>query len=149
VADRDVLGLAVGTPARVWLDARPNQSIKAHVSQVASAASVTSGTFEVEVRVDDGEAPLPLPSGLSAKVEIARTAAAGSVVPVSALAFGDGRSACVFTVDSGAAKRVPVHVAFFEGDQAALDESLGEGAHVATVGSGSLVDGALVRVVTP
>lgn len=146
LADRDVLGLAVGTPAKVTIDGAAGPARSARVSLVASAASPASGTFDVEVRLD-GDAEPDLPSGLSAKVEIERTVAAASSVPVSALASGEGRAAVVFAVDGPVARRVGVHVVAFEGDRAALAEALSGFSSVATVGTSELSDGAAITVV--
>ena len=142
LTDKDVLGLQLGTVARVTIDARPGDALSAKVTQIASASSPMTGTFEVELRLDDA---MELGNGLSAKVEIARTAKVASTVPIAALVDGDGSAAFVFVVDGGVAHRRSVHVAFFEKDRAALIEPLGSDTRVATIGAGSLTEGDHVK----
>jgi hypothetical protein len=107
---------------------------------MASAASPESGTFVVDVHIDD-DAAETLPTGLTAKVAIERTALPGAIVPVAALVPGDGDGTFVVAVDDGRAHKKPVKVLFFEGEQAALAEGLDGVAAVATDGALSLVEG--------
>ena len=143
LGDRDVLGLEVGRRARVRLDASPEEPLEAHVSQIASAASPGSGTFEVDVHLDD-RAAAAWRTGLTAKVEIERTVHPGAVVPVAALVPGEGSEAFVMTVRDDVARKTPVHVLFFEGESVAIAEPLEGIVQVATEGALSLADGAAV-----
>lgn len=152
VTDRDVLRVHEGDVAKVTVDARPGLEIPAAVSQVATVASPGSGTFDVEVRL--GEGGDGLLTGLTAKVAIAHLEAAAAVVPVGAVAFGStdaASGASVFVVDPDArARRIPVKVAFLDGDRAALAETgrpLDGAAEVVASGTAALEDGARVKVV--
>lgn len=143
VSDRDVLRVRDGDVARVVLDARPELPIDGRVSQVATVATPGAGTFEVEVKLQSAEA---LPSGLTAKVEIAHAEEVGAVVPAGAVVFGARDSASVFVVPDGApARRIPVKVAFVDGDRIALATSLD--GKVVDSGASRLEDGTRVRVV--
>jgi RND family efflux transporter MFP subunit len=143
LGDRDVLGLEVGRPARVRLDASPEAPLDAHVSQIASAASPGTGTFAVDVHLDD-HAAAAWRTGLTAKVEIERTYHPGAVLPIAALVPGEGSEAFVMTVRDDVASKTPVHVLFFEGESVAVAEPLDGVAQVATEGALSLADGAAV-----
>jgi RND family efflux transporter MFP subunit len=145
LADRDLVGLDVGRHARVRLDVAPEAAIDAHVSQIASSSSPESGLFDVEVHVD-GSGPAAWRSGMTAKVEIDRTVQPGAVVPVAALVPGDGDAAFVASVAGGRAHKVPVHVVFFEGEHAAVAESLDGVDAVATEGAAALTEGSSVSV---
>src|SRR5215207_5630312 len=53
LADRDVVRVRVGSPATVRLDAFPGRVITGHVRQIAGAATPGTGTYAVEVALDD------------------------------------------------------------------------------------------------
>jgi hypothetical protein len=86
-------------------------------------------------------------SGLTAKVEIARTVEAAGSVPLAAVVDGDGEAGAVFTVERGVARRVPVRIAFLLEDRAVLAAGLDGVGRVVADGAARLADGALVRVV--
>jgi RND family efflux transporter MFP subunit len=145
VTDRDVLALSLGESARVRLDARPEFELEGRVARIASSASPGTGTFEIEVLLDEGPA-LMLPSGLTAKIEIARVEHTLAHLPLGALVEGNGDAAAVYVVDGERAKRVPVHIRFLADDRAALASGLENVDRVIELGAGQLTDGALVRV---
>jgi membrane fusion protein, multidrug efflux system len=144
LADRQVLQIARGDAARVTLDAQPTRALAAHVSQIASTASPGTGTFAVELRLDD---PAPgLPSGLTAKIEIDSQQQPVTSVPIGALVDGSGDAANVFVVVGDRAKRVPVRVGFLTTDRAALASGLPHVDYVVDLGAAQLTDGSLVQI---
>ncbi|HKU40589.1 MAG TPA: efflux RND transporter periplasmic adaptor subunit [Polyangiales bacterium] len=145
LVDRDALALQRGDAARVTLDARPDRSFAARVSQIATSASPGTGTLEVELQLEAAEAG-DLPSGLTAKVELSRAEQAFASVPLSALVDADGASAAVYVVHGDRAKRVPVQVSFLDGDRAALAGELQSIERVVELGASRLEDGSRVRV---
>ncbi len=147
LSDRDVLGLDVGRGAVVSLDATPDETLTARVSQIATAASPASGDFEVELRLD--AAPSRFKSGMTAKVEVQRVKSVGSAVPITALVPGDTSGASVVAVANGLTHRIPVHVLFFEGSDVALQESLTGVTDVATAGVLALGEGTRVKEAVP
>lgn len=142
--DRDALGLAVGTPATVILDARPGEPLRGRVAERSRSAGRGTGTYQVEIQLEGGA---PLLSGLTAKVEIARRVAAAGAVPLAAVVDGDGETGAVFTVEAGRARRVPVRIAFLQGDRAVLAGGVEGVGRVVTDGAPRLADGRAVRVV--
>ena len=150
VADRDVVRLRLGDPARVETNAHPGQPLGGRVAQIAAAASPTTGTFDIEVAL--AASALPLFSGLHARVELEPGLRETlTLVPIEALIEGDGDAASVFTLDAARtrAQRVPVRIAFLTGAWAALRSGGDELREVVTEGAGWLHDGAAVRVVPP
>jgi RND family efflux transporter MFP subunit len=145
LADRDVIGLAPGTPARVTLDAHPGQPLDGRVGEIARAAGRGTGTYQVEVALP-AAAAAGLLSGLTAKVEIARTVPAAGAVPLAAVVDGDGERGAVFTVRDGAAHRVPVRIAFLHGERAVLAGGLEGIERVVTDGAPRLSEGVRVTV---
>ncbi len=144
LTDRDALGLVVGQPAEVQLDAAPDALLAAKISTLATVASPATGTFDVEVKLDT--APERLLSGMTAKVTIPRTQTPHATVPLASLVRADGKSAFVYVVDSGHARRAPVELAFMIGDRAALSAGLDGVDHVVGAGAALLEDGSSVEV---
>lgn len=144
LVDRDALALTNGALAEITLDAAPTTVITGKVENVATAADPRTGTFAVEVRLDKSERPLR--SGLTAKVRFPQKLAAPFVVPISALSSGDRDRAVVFAADGAVAKRVPVRVAFLDGDRAAIAEGLDGVSSVIVSGVADLREGAAIEV---
>jgi RND family efflux transporter MFP subunit len=144
---RDVLSLAQGDAARVTLDARPEQPMEGRVTEIARAAAAGTGTYQVEIALlPSPKDPLIL-AGLTVKVEIEKTVEAQGAVPLAALVEGDGAAGAVFGVTAGVARRIPVRIAFLDGDRAVLAAGVAGLDHVVTDGASRLSDGSSVRVV--
>jgi RND family efflux transporter MFP subunit len=144
--DRDVLGLAVGQPAEVEIDARPGAVVPGTVSEIARTAARGTGTYTVEVRLDPARSG-DLLGGLTAKLTIPRQVEAPAAVPLGAVVDADGAAGAVFAVEGARARRVPVRIAFLQGEQAVLAEPLPGVERIVTEGAAKLTDGAAVRVV--
>jgi RND family efflux transporter MFP subunit len=148
VADRDVVRLRLGDAAKIETNAYPGVPLSGSVTQIAAAASPATGTFDVEVALAPSERALF--SGLAARVEISPSGGdAVALVPLAALALGDGDAGVVYALDAEQkrARRVDVRVAFLAGEEAALSDGLAGVEQVITDGAAYLRDGALVRVV--
>ena len=104
----------------------------------------TLGTWELTVALDPTD--LPLASGLVATVDLEPAPRDWPSVPIGALGEADGAAAAIYTVDGeGAARRIPVRIAFISGDRVALEESPSLGTPVVVQGVPFLTDGARVR----
>jgi multidrug efflux system membrane fusion protein len=146
LTDRDAMRVREGDKATVICDARPEAPLTGTVSQIATVASPSSGTFDVEIRLT--APPAGMLSGLTAKVTIPHEEDAVAVVPVSALTRGLGNAAAVFTVVDGRAKKVDVKIAFLTDERAALSvATLPPGSRVVVSGAAELQDGSRVRIV--
>jgi RND family efflux transporter MFP subunit len=144
--DREVLGLRAGQPATITIDAHPGAPIPGTVSEIARSASRATGTYDVEVRLDPARSG-ELLGGLSAKIEIAREVEVAAAVPLASVIEADGARGAVFVVDAGRARRVPVRIAFLQGDRAVLADALPGVDGVVTDGATDLADGVAVRLV--
>jgi len=144
LTDRDVLRVRDGDVARVVLDARPDLDLPGKITQIATVASPGAGTFDVEVRLDS--LPDGLLSGLTAKVEIRHDETVSAVVPIGALVEGRGDRASVFVADGARAKKLPVRVAFLQGDRAALSSGLETVERVIDSGASQLAEGSTLRI---
>lgn len=150
LSDREVVQLKLGDPAEILMDAYPGQRIAGTVSEIANAADDKSGLFPVEVRF--GSVPVPLASGLVAKLRIHPASgreAALTYVPISAVVEGDHENASVFVVDGNRARRREVRVAFIEPGGVALTSGLQAGERIVTDGALYLEDEEQIEVQGP
>jgi membrane fusion protein, multidrug efflux system len=146
LADRDLVRVRLGAPSTVRLDAFPGRTITGRVRQIAGAATPGTGTYAVEIALDD---PAGLASGLigTASIEVTGRGALPTI-PVDALLEADGDRASVFVLPAGSdrVRRREVRVATIRGDRAALREGLDSVRTVVTSGAPYLSEGAVVRV---
>jgi multidrug efflux pump subunit AcrA (membrane-fusion protein) len=151
VSDRSIVRLHTGDAAAVALQALPEGgSLAATISELAIAASPPLGTFEIELRLDAANARHPaLRAGMVADLTIQPTPVAHyALIPAAALRDGDGTRAAVWVVAGDRqVTRMPVTVAYFTGEDAALSTGLPEGAQVVVQGAAYLTPTSEVRVV--
>jgi len=148
VIDRDLVGMKLGDPARVSVDALPGRSFTAQVSELATAPSPPAGTYEVELRVATEGAPLT--AGMTAKAELPRTAAAPlPVVPLGALIDADGLAAAIYTLAPLAGgytvARQAIQIAYIIDDRVAVASGLTGGERVVSEGAAFVEPGRRVR----
>ena len=148
VADRDAVRLKVGDATTVRFDAFPGEAFAAAVREVAPGADPRTGTYQVEVTVQPGGRTLS--SGLVGRVEMRPAAGTEmALVPIQSILEADGDAATVYTLsaDGKKARRVPVSVAFIQGERVAVSGGLDGVTAVVTDGASYLGDGAAVKVV--
>jgi RND family efflux transporter MFP subunit len=145
--DRDAVRVRLGDEGEVRFDALPGERYPARVTQLASAASSASGTYDVELSLDPRAQSLA--SGLIGRVEIrTRAEAPVAALPLEALVEADGDSAHVFVVAPGgdrAARRL-IRIGRIVGDLVAITDGVVPGDWVVTRGAAYLDDGARVSV---
>lgn len=144
--DRDVVLVQQGDPAVARFDALPGAAFEGRVSQIAAAADPGTGTFPVEIALDQGGA---LAAGLVGQVEIRPSRGAPAIlVPVEAILEADGTEATVYALsaDGARAERRRVTVGFIDGNHVAVTRGLAGAVAVVTDGAAYLDDGSLVRV---
>ncbi len=147
IADKDAVRLNVGDKAVVKLDAFPDETFSATVSQIAGAASMQTGTFEIELKLDETRARLI--SGLIAKAEIFPSSKSlTTLVPIESFIEGDGNRGFVYSLspDSQRALKRPVQFGFFYQDKLTIESGLEGVQSVITDGAAYLADSARVQV---
>ena len=132
--------VAVGMPAAVslWANSAAYTGTVRELSPVPDAAS---RTYTARIALTDAPADLPL--GMTARVRLGAAAAAGIVIPLSALYQTDD-AAQVYVVEDGAVHLQPVAVTAFR-DSDAVVTGLAPGAVVVTAGVHQLHEGEKVR----
>jgi RND family efflux transporter MFP subunit len=146
VADRSIVQLQRGDAVELHIDAWPDDTFKATVSQIASGADSASGLFEVEAQLDP--AAHSLVSGLVGRVRLwpHGDAAQLPAVPLGAVLEGNGRHAQVFVVEGAVARRRAVEVAYIAADTVAIRRGLSAGERIVAVGAPYLEDGGRIAV---
>lgn len=147
LADRDWARLRLGDRAEVRLDAYPNQSFSAQVSQLADVGNPLSGTFDAEFKWIG--TPPRLAIGLVAALTIfPRADAEYTLVPVDALVESNGSSATVFVVnpDQTVSKR-NVTVGYLFQDKAVITSGLDGDLRIVTTGAAYLEDGNKIKII--
>jgi RND family efflux transporter MFP subunit len=150
--DRDALRVNVGDPATVRFDALPGKNFTGKVVLVGRSADPRTGTYAVEVAVQNADA---LPSGLVGQMLVTiRGKQRTSLLPVDALLEADRDSATVYTVQSGSTPTAAltaapqrIRVTGIEGDRAAIS-GLPANARVITRGAAYVTPGAPIRIIT-
>ncbi|NBA86693.1 efflux RND transporter periplasmic adaptor subunit [Emticicia sp. CRIBPO] len=104
LSDKDLVKVSAGDQAEVSLDAYPEKTFKATVTQIAQTVNPATGTYEVELQMQpSGER---LISGFVAKAFISpKTKTSGLMIPIAAVIEANGSNAYVF-VYSDASKTV-------------------------------------------
>ncbi len=146
-ADREAVRLSEGMAASVNFDAYPGVRFSGRVARVGVAASPMTGTYEVEIEVEQGSRRLS--SGLIGRASVTpRSAAAQATLPAEALLEVDGREASIYvlTADGTHAERRRVSVLWLDGGVAAVT-GVDSTAKVVTAGATRLAEGTRVRVV--
>jgi multidrug efflux pump subunit AcrA (membrane-fusion protein) len=146
VSEREVGRLALGTRARVTLDAHPSRSFAGEVAHVVPQADAQSRSFPVKVRLRNSE--YLLKSGMLARVSLEIPGNRKALyVPQDAVVRRNG-TAAVFVVEQGLARSRMVRTGPAVGGLVEiLDGTLTAGQAVVVVGNDLLQDGVKVRPV--
>lgn len=146
--DAEWLRVAVGDPVNVQTDAWPGVVFAGEVRTLSEGADPFNGLYPVEVRV------LPsaykLASGMFARVAIQPAQQKTTWrIPIEAIVEGQGQDAFVFVIgaDGKHAKKVPIGVAFLQGDSAYIQRGLEAITHVVQEGAAFLTEYSSVTVV--
>ena len=149
LADRDAVRVRVGNSAVATFDALPGREFHGRVRQIGADADPHTGTYAVEVALDDVAG---LPNGLMGRARIGAAATASSnagavAIPAEALVEGDGTVGIVFGVDSAkhVAIRHRVTLVGVDGDRVLVRGLVGVGA-VVTTGAAWLKDSTRVEI---
>ncbi len=147
LSDRDVVQLHPGDRAEVVFDAYPAHTFVASVTEIADAADAASGTFEVELAVEDPDGLLK--SGFIATADLYPSSQATyHRIPIEALVEGNGYEGVVYAISEadGHAHRTPVRIARLLDTEVVVAEGLDGIAEVVTDGAPYLTDETPVRI---
>ena len=148
-SDKDWAVLRKGDRASVLIDAYPDQGFPGQVSKLAEGADANSGTYAVEVTISASGRKLA--PGLFCTLRLQPQGRRPlAFIPASALAEGDGNTGFVYTLNSDGrtVKKVPVHIAFLQGDRIAVGSGLENVQEVISAGVGFLTERSVVKPIT-
>lgn len=147
LADRDVVKVKIGDIANVYLDAYPNETFMARITQIAQTVNPATGTFEAELQIQPNGRKLI--SGFVAKAEIStRKGASILAIPIEALVEADKNTAFVYSYNATnqSVSKIQVNIGSIFGNSVAIISGIREGTQIVTKGANFLSDKARVRI---
>ncbi len=146
VSDRDWAALRVGNSTSLTFDAYPNEIFQGRVSKLADMVDPASGTYEIEISVNTKGRRMA--TGLFAHVKMTpSTSTVMTIIPIEALAEGNGTEGVVWTLnaDNATVKKVPVKIIQILEKEVGISGLTNNS--VITEGSSYLTEGSRVRLV--
>lgn len=99
LTDKEIIKLNIGDNADIYFDAYPDEKFTATVTETGQGANPYSGTFEVELTLDNAQQKLA--SGFVAKVDIYPSQKEiVTTIPIEALFEAHGQAGYIFTYNS-------------------------------------------------
>ncbi len=148
VTDRDIVKLQIGDSASVEFDAHTNMAFPAYITEISESADPLSGTFEIELTLDNEKQKLV--SGFVAKAAIfpAKTQKQ-MLLPLAALVEADGSNGYVYAVNdsSGNPDRVLVSLGPVINNKVIILSGISPGIRIITEGSAYLSEQSLIKIV--
>jgi len=139
LTDKDIIHVKIGNKASIQFDAYPNLEFQGVVTEVARMADPYTGTFEVEIQVDDQGKELL--SGFIGSVDILTDHTAGLMeIPIDALLGAKGEQGEVFIVKNGKAQKTDIQIYRISGEGLLISQGLDSTDRVITSGVGYLED---------
>ncbi|MCX4027103.1 efflux RND transporter periplasmic adaptor subunit [Endozoicomonas sp. SM1973] len=149
LADRDVVKTSVQDPVKLAFDAYPQTLFTGKITKIAAVADLKTGTFEIEVSLNNP--PLPLRSGFIARVDILpKSTQPLAFIPIEAIVTAKSNQAMVFAYDQQTSQ-VSQHWVTLAGllnKEMAVRSGLENVTEVVTEGASYLKDGMTVQRVT-
>jgi len=146
--DKDIVKMANGDLAKIFLDAYPARIFTGSVSEIGLSTDSGTGTFEVEILIDDQG--LLLRSGLIARVEITPvTTDFHYYIPIESVFKADNGSGKVFILneETKMVNEVSVEVIEFLRDEVVVRGNLKASDKIIKLGTPYLRDGSIVSVI--
>jgi len=146
LTDKDVVKIKYNNKAKIKIDALPNQSFNALVTEIASAANPYNGTYEVELTIKSDSKYLL--SGLVAYAEIFPASLGKAMtIPVEALVNADNQKGSVFVPIENytRAKKINIEIAGIVNDDVIVKKGLDNVEEVITDGVEYLTDGEKIK----
>jgi RND family efflux transporter MFP subunit len=146
LTDRDAVRVRAGDAAEVRFAAFPGQLFHGRVSLVGAAAHAQTGTYAVEIALQQPPRAL---SGLIGQARIRPNAQQrATLVPLDAVMEAEGDRGVVYALGGDRrVRRVPVQLGDLAGDRVSITAGLNGVTRIVTVGSAYLSDGTKVKVV--
>jgi membrane fusion protein, multidrug efflux system len=146
IADKDWTRLHMGDRATVNLDAFPETTFTATISNLSQGADVNSGLYQAELKLNTQGKKMA--TGLFGNAQIMPSVIQKHTsIPIDAVVEGNGDEAFVYVVADGKARKMPISLVGVDNTKAFVASGLAGITQVITDGSAYLVEGSRVRVV--
>lgn len=145
LTDKDFVQLRLGDFANINFDAYPNQDFQGKVHELPESADPMSGLYPVEFKFNTQGKRFT--HGMFATIHLEMGNTSYVNIPIDAIIEGNGSEAYVFVPDGNKVKKVPVRVAFLNGEQAMIASGIVAGTSVITGGSAYLTEKASIKIV--
>lgn len=146
IADKDWTRLHVGDRAIVNLDAFPETTFSAVISNLSQGADVNSGLYQAELKLNTQGKKMA--TGLFGNTQITPSVIQKHTsIPIEALVEGNGDEAFVYVVADGKARKMSISLVGIDNTRAFVASGLAGITQVITDGSAYLVEGSKVKVV--
>jgi len=149
VTDKEIVRISMGDPAEVTFDVYPDMVFKAWVSEIAQTADPYTGTFELELSIQN-QVDHKLISGFIGRVEVfPHKKKEVAFIPLNAVVEVRSKQSYVFTVDDAweRARKVPVTIIKILDEHVAVQVGEAMIKYIVTVGAFYLEDNSPVNVV--
>lgn len=147
VSDKDIIRVNSGDSAYVKVDAYPGLIFGAIVSNVGEMSNPMTGTYEIELTLNDGVHRLV--TGFVADAEIfPKKKEFFLMVPVQSIVEADGQTGFVYAVTkAGIAKKVKIDILRIFGSKATINSNMEEISEIVTEGVAYLKNGQKVEII--
>jgi multidrug efflux system membrane fusion protein len=147
LSDRDVVKINQGDSASVIIDAYPDIKFSAVVDQVSGMSNPMTGTYEVELSLED--MGYRLAAGFVAGIDIySAVKQAFIMLPVGSVIDADGKKGFIWSVtDSGTVKKLEIEIEILSGQKVAVRGIPDSVRKIVSEGAAYLKDGMNVEVV--
>jgi len=135
ITDRDILKLQFNDTANIAFDAYPGRIFKANISEIGKAADPYTGTYEVELKLNNIN--IKLVSGLIASVDILPYQKEKLIeIPFIAMVEGNEYEAYIYIVDdNNKPKKMRLKIAGISSESFYIMDGLKDGTRVITDGA--------------
>ncbi|MBN2104945.1 efflux RND transporter periplasmic adaptor subunit [bacterium] len=147
LSDRDVVRCQPNDSAIVKVDVYPDQSFTARIQEIAGAPDPMSGLYEVQLKLDPVNVSL-MTGFVCRMVLYPSDRTIYTLIPMVSLVNGNDHSGEIFTVSDSQAARIPVKIAFINGEKVALKDSLENIDVIITEGASYLKNGSPVEIIS-
>jgi RND family efflux transporter MFP subunit len=145
LTDKDIINIRMDDSATVSFDAYPDRKFKCHVSEIGTIADPYTGTYEVELHLD--EQPETLATGFITRAEIypAKSLQKMIIIPLEAMIDGEGLTGTVYVIRDGSPVKQSVQIHSIRDDGIIIYSGLQAGDEIIVEGGEYIREGTILQ----
>ncbi|MCZ6727753.1 MAG: efflux RND transporter periplasmic adaptor subunit [Acidobacteria bacterium] len=144
LSESDIVGLGVGTPVRIQLNANPQTSLSGRIRQISPIVDTATGT--VKVTVEAVSPPPEIRPGSFVSIHVVRETHHDVILVPREAVLRELQSSHVFVADGEAAAKRTVTLGIEDSGRVEVLDGLELGDRVIVAGQGGLREGTRVRI---